>query len=93
MGQVSIFLGVEFTWKFLPDGHLIISLTQQSFTGALLDSLGVNLNSSFTFTTPYCSVVSINTIPSQKLSPFDQDRLRLQYQSLVGSLNWLAHTT
>jgi hypothetical protein len=23
----------------------------------------------------------------------DQDKLRLQYQSLVGSLNWLAHTT
>jgi len=23
----------------------------------------------------------------------EQDKLRLQYQSLVGSLNWLAHTT
>jgi hypothetical protein len=27
------------------------------------------------------------------MSASDQDKLRLQYQSLVGSFNWLAHTT
>ncbi len=27
------------------------------------------------------------------MSPTDRDTLRLNYQSLVGSLNWLAHTT
>jgi len=27
------------------------------------------------------------------MSSSDRDKLRLQYQSLVGSLNWLAHAT
>jgi hypothetical protein len=27
------------------------------------------------------------------MSTKDRDQLRLQYQSIVGSLNWLAHTT
>jgi hypothetical protein len=31
MGQVSHFLGIEFAWKYLPNGHLTVSLTQQSF--------------------------------------------------------------
>jgi hypothetical protein len=31
MGPVSHFLGIEFPWKYLPNGHLTVSLTQQSF--------------------------------------------------------------
>jgi len=38
MGQVTHFLGIEFTWKELPNGHLGVSLTQQSFIESLLDS-------------------------------------------------------
>jgi hypothetical protein len=41
MGQVSHFLGIEFTWKHLPNGHLSVSLTQQSFTDTLLESPGI----------------------------------------------------
>jgi len=46
-----------------------------------------------TFTTPYHSGYPINSIPHEEMSSTQRDSLQLQYQSLVGSLNWLAHTT
>ena len=45
------------------------------------------------FATPYRSGLPIDSIPTETLSASQCDALRLQYQSLVGSLNWLAHTT
>jgi hypothetical protein len=93
MGQVSHFLGIEFSWKQLENGELHITLTQQSFIENLLDSLDISSESQSTFTTPYVSGVSIDSIPMVSMSASDQDRLRLQYQSLIGTLNWLAHTT
>jgi len=53
MGQVSHFLGMEFTWTHHPDGHVSILLTQQSFTENLLESLGITTDSISMFTTPY----------------------------------------
>jgi hypothetical protein len=94
MGKVSHFLGIEFTWRTLiPDGHLEVSLTQQSFIEMLLDSLGIQFTSISTFSSPYQSYLVIDSIPNQEMSSTDRDKLRLKYQSLVGSLNWLAHTT
>ena len=93
MGQVSHFLGIEFTWKHLPNGHLSVSLTQQSFTDTLLDSLGILVDGTSTYTTPYQSHLHIDSISTQEMSTMDRDQLRLKFQSLVGSLNWLAHTT
>jgi len=93
MGQVSHFLGIEFNWHHLESGELSVILTQQSFIENLMDNLGIKSESQSTFTTPYKSGVSIDSIPTVSMSVSDQDRLRLQYQSLVGSLNWLAHTT
>ena len=93
MGQVSHFLGIEFNWIYLEDGHLSVTLTQQSFIKNLLDTLGYTVQNQSTFTTPYQCGVSIDTIPTPTLSVAEQDSLRLRYQSLVGSLNWLAHTT
>jgi len=93
MGQVSHFLGIEFTWKHLLNGHLSVSLTQQSFTDTLLDSLGISVDCLSTYTTPYQSHFHIDSIPTQDMLAQDRDRLRLKFQSLVGSLNWLAHTT
>lgn len=93
MGQVSHFLGIEFTWHHHPDGNVSVNLTQQSFTESLLESLGISSDTTSTFTTPYCAGISIDSIPSQSLSDMETDKLRLQFQSLVGSLNWLGHTT
>ena len=37
MGQVTHFLGIEFTWHHHPDGNVSVNLTQQSFVEMLLD--------------------------------------------------------
>ena len=78
VGQVSHFLGIKFTWKFHSDGNLSVSLTQQSFIDTLLASLDICIYGISTYSTPY--------------QP-NFHSLRLRYQSLVGSLNWVAHTT
>jgi hypothetical protein len=38
MGQVSHFLGNEFNWVYHPNGHISVSLTQQSFAETLVES-------------------------------------------------------
>jgi hypothetical protein len=53
MGQVSHFLGIEFAWKHLPEGHLSVSLTQQSFLDTLLTSLNITIDSSSHYSSPY----------------------------------------
>jgi hypothetical protein len=93
MGQVSHFLGIEFTWKHHSDSHLSVCLTQQSFTETLIDLLCLQSSSVSSFTTPYRSGLVIDSIPHQEMDSESHDKLCLQYQSLVGSLNWLAHTT
>jgi hypothetical protein len=89
MGQVSLFLGIEFTWVHHTDGHVSVTLTQQSFS----ESLGLESASISTFTTPYRSGYPIDSVIHIPMDSHDRDTLRLNYQSLVGSLNWLAHTT
>jgi hypothetical protein len=93
MGQVTHFLEIEFTWHHHQEGNISVNLTQQLFVEMLLENLGYKSTTQSSFTTPYCSGISIDSIPTVSLSSVDQDKLRLQYQSLVGSLNWLAHTT
>jgi len=93
MGQVTHFLGIEFTWNHDSEGNVSVNLTQQSFVEMLLENLGIISENHSTFTTPYQSGISIDTIPNQAMSSSDRVKLHLQYQSLVGSLNWLAHAT
>jgi hypothetical protein len=93
MGQVSHFLGIEIGWKHHPDGNLSVSVTQQFFAENLVDSVNYTSSSVSTFVSPYRSGLPIDSISTSTLSSSDQDKLHLQYQSLVGSLNWLAHTT
>jgi hypothetical protein len=45
------------------------------------------------FLTPYCLGYPIDSVPHEEMLSTNCDKLRLQYQSLVGNLNWLAHTT
>ncbi len=93
MGQVSHFLGIEFAWQHHPDGHVTVSLTQQSFAETLIESLGFGSLSVSTFTTSYHSGLPIVFLSREELSSTHRDSLHLQYQSLVRSLNWLARTT
>jgi hypothetical protein len=93
MGQASLFLGTEFTWVHHDNGNLSVMLTQQSFIETLLDSLIITSTTTSTFTTPYRSGYPIDSIPCVDMLSSARDELRLHYQSLIGSLNWLAHTT
>jgi len=93
MGQVTHFFGIEFTWHRHDDGNVSGNLTQQSFAEMLLENLGLSSDTLSTFTTPYRSGISIDSIPISSASSLEQDQLHLRYQSIVGSLNWLAHTT
>jgi len=93
MGQVSHFLGIEFHWVCHPDGHLTVTLTQESFAESLIESLGFDGTQPSHFVSPYRSGLCIDSIPHEEMSSSERDKLRLRYQSLIGSLNWLAHTT
>ncbi len=93
MGQVTHFLGIVFSWIHHDNGNISVSLTQQSFAENLVDSVNYTTATTSTFTTPYRSGLALDLIPASTLSSSEQDKLCLQYQSLVGSLNWLAHTT
>ncbi|MFN9983787.1 MAG: hypothetical protein ACK53Y_27930, partial [bacterium] len=55
MGQVTHFLGIEFTWHHHQDGNISVNLTQQSFIKMLLENLGYNSTTQSSFTTPYRS--------------------------------------
>ncbi len=68
MGKVSHFLGIEFTWKELPDGHLSVSLTQQSFIESLLDSLNMKIEGISSYSSPYRSGHHIDSIPCQDMT-------------------------
>jgi hypothetical protein len=93
MGQVGLFLGTEFSWQEHPDGHLSVVLTQQSFTEMLLDSLKIDRARQSLFLTPYQSDCCIDSVPHEPMTGTARNELRLRFQSLVGSLNWLAVTT
>jgi len=73
MGQVSHFLGIEFNWHTHSDGHVIVNLTQQSFTE--LDTLGYSSSSISTFTTPYHQGLSIDSVPNLPMTSTDRDKL------------------
>jgi hypothetical protein len=94
MGQVTHFLGIEFTWHHHSDGNLSVTLTRQAIVEMLLENLNYSLDATTsTYTSPYRSGLSIDSIPPTTMSSIEHDKLCIQYQSLVGSLNWLAHTT
>ena len=73
--------------------YLSVTLTQHSFTESLLESLQIDRVRQSLFLTPYRSDCCIDSIPHETMSAEARNSLRLHYQSLVGSLNWLAHTT
>jgi hypothetical protein len=90
--QVSLFLGIDFTWTHHEDGHITVHLTQQSFAETLIESLGFESFGRSVFLSPYRSGLSIDSIVHESMDPNDRDALCLAYQSLAGSLIWLAHT-
>jgi len=92
-GQVTQFLGCEFTWEYSDGNNLSVTITQESFITSLLDSLDLHHASVRSINSPYRSGLVIDSVPSASLTSEDHINLKQKYQSLVGSLNWIAHTT
>jgi hypothetical protein len=77
MGQVSLFSGTEFSWVIHEDGHVTVSLTQQSFIETLIDSLGIYSTHTAHFTTPFRSGHVIDSIVREDMPSSACDELRL----------------
>jgi hypothetical protein len=75
MGQVSHFLGIEFSWKHHDDGNLSVSFSQPSFAENLIDSVNYYTASVSSYVTPYRSGLPIDSVPSIQLSSSEQDKL------------------
>lgn len=95
MGVVNWFLGTHFTWIDRPHGDISVHLSQVAFAQNLVERYrqqNINLNPK---ATPYRSGLPIDSLPAYTGDMDDPAflRLRLQYQSIVGSINWLATNT
>ena len=94
MGIVNWFLGIHFSWRISPSS-LTVHLNQAGFASNLVDSFSLQDRNETPTATPYRSGVPIDSIAE---STEDDDspalkRRREAYQSLVGSLGWLAYST
>jgi hypothetical protein len=95
MGVVNWFLGTHFTWIDLNDGNISVHLSQVAFAQNVVkhhcqQHININLRA-----TPYRSGLPVDSLPEYSGDTNDPSFLCLQaqYQSLVGSLNWLATNT
>lgn len=91
MGQVSHFLGIKFQWTHHHDGHLDVHLNQEAFSKQLV--INNDLTNSPPAHTPYWSGLTIDSIPHQPLTSFQQQKLLTQMRSMVRPLLWLSQAT
>ena len=93
MGPVDWFLGTAFTWKTHDDGNLSVFLSQTAFTEFMAHRFAVDRFKPVPNMSPYRSGIPIDSIaPPDKHNPDLKSRTKC-YQSIVGSINWLATCT
>ena len=96
MGVVNWFLGTHFTWRDLPAGELSVHLSQVSYAQNLVERHRQQDTNYNPRATPYRSGLPIDSIkgatPDKMTDPAFIRRREL-YQSVIGSLNWLATNT
>ena len=88
-GDVTHFLGLNFTCTRETDGHVSIFLNQPVDTKNLIAKAGLDSPSTITKNTPYRSGHPVDAIPHIEMSQPDRDSLNKTLQEYVGSLNWL----
>jgi hypothetical protein len=93
MGDVDFFLGTAFTWQRLDDGNISVHLSQATFTDHLAHRFSVDTMNKTPNMTPYRSGLPIDSIQASDPNDPDLARRRKVYQSIVGSINWLANNT
>jgi hypothetical protein len=91
MGKVSWCLGCKYEWENLPNGRLMVSITQTAKTEDLIEDHGMeNCNP---VGSPYKSGYVIDNIPDNGITPEAKPKLVKKYQSLVGGLLWIHAVT
>ena len=93
MGDADFFLGSSFEWNFCPDGHHSIYVSQQAFAKHTASRSGIEDCNRVPLMTSFRLGCPIDSIPD--LDPDDPDLLKRKsaYQSICGSINWLAIST
>lgn len=87
MDNVNWFLGIHFSWRMSPL-LVTIHLNQTGFASNLVDSFSLQDRNQTPTAIPYRSGVLIYSIVEST-----KDKDSEAYQSLVGSLGWLAYST
>jgi hypothetical protein len=94
MGIIEWLLGIHFSWRITPS-TVAVHLNQSGFAPNLDESFFRDTYNPTPTATPYRSGVPINSI-APSLEDDDspaQIRHKEAYQSLIGGMGWLAHTT
>ena len=94
MGTVEWFLGTHFQWMVSPD-LVQVHLSQTGFASHLVESNSVHLRNVTPDATPYRSGLPIDACPESDEDETSQtfiDRKK-KYQSIIGSIGWLAQST
>jgi hypothetical protein len=94
VGIVKWFLGVHFFWRISPS-LVFIHLNQSGFASNLVESFFQEAHDASPLATPYWSRIPVDSIaPSMDADDSPTQICWTQtYQSLVGSIGWLAITT
>jgi hypothetical protein len=94
MGIVNWFLWVHFSWQITPLA-VTVHLNQSGFESNLVGSFSLSNRSKTSTATPY-----LLGVPIESVALFSEDgnspalkHLKEAYQSLIGSIGWLAHST
>jgi hypothetical protein len=94
MGLVEWFLGIHFSWRFTPS-KVDVHLNQTGFAAHLVEQFFRDTWEPTPTSTPYRSGVPIDSIADSSDDDDSPSQLRrtAAYQSLIGSIGWLATAT
>jgi hypothetical protein len=91
---VEWFLGVHFSWQ-ISLSLVLVHMNQSSFASNLVESFSCKAHDANPLATPYQSGISVDSLaPLTDADNSPAQICRMQaYQSLIGSIGWLAVTT
>ena len=90
---MGYFLGIKHTVEHHGDGHISAHLSQEAFIDALLLQHLLHHDHVSMEWSPYKSWLPVDKIQNATYTQRKQEYLTQKYQSIVGSLNWLATST
>ena len=91
MGDASWFLGQRYKWHNDEQGRVLCYILQQAMIEGMLENH--NLSQCNDARSLYRSGLKINRIEQDDKDPSTKEKLVREYQSIVGSINWLTINT